>query len=235
LDGGTDSAALVADAGAPDVPSMCVAGLGGIPRTQLTAAVTRGMCMASTDLDLLCGNDVGLITRGCGQACYLKVAPEVGPIDAAALKACIIDCVKTQLTGKGTLSDGCLGCYGETVTCTISKCLAPCAVSTTGQACNDCMMANMCTSSFYMCSGLPQPMPADGGARLDGPVDGSAADAAADMAAPADTRVADAPAAEAAAADGPAADAPAADAPAADAPAGDAPAADAASADSATD
>ena len=187
----TRSDALGGDTGdGPPAAGMCKGGFSSVNRAQLGAATSpTGMCATPGDLDIICNNDVAMKTRDCGSGCLVTVTAA----DPAAFLVCVSNCVALA----HPLTAGCLGCYTQSVSCTLSKCLGPCAADPSSTACMTCQATNNCLSAFFSCSGLPsgQP-PADGGAGdggadggADGGTDGSTTDAAAVDAPPADASV----------------------------------------------
>ena len=59
------------------------------------------------------------------------------------------NCIK-MMTG---LSDGCVACFGATISCTVSKCLQFCLADQNSVACTMCRATN-CDPAFVTCSGL---------------------------------------------------------------------------------
>jgi hypothetical protein len=89
----------------------------------------------------------------------------VGPVLAnpsdeniANLTNCVVDCIVEQPVD---LSQGCLGCYGDTVACGATWCAGLCAADTDDPDCIACRcggtgnagMVN-CVEDFDTCSGL---------------------------------------------------------------------------------
>ena len=102
-----------------------------------TGMMMMGACTNPTDLGIVQTKDVKKITADCGKM-------HIG--NDAATKTCI---------KMGTsLSDPCVTCFADTVSCVISKCLQPCLADSGSQACTDCRAMN-CDPAFKACSGLP--------------------------------------------------------------------------------
>ncbi len=154
--------AVTPDGGASDgvgsdmASTQCRGTFAALNRAQLAGATRpNGMCAMPADLDIICGNDVGLTTRTCGQTCFL-----MNPEEAAVI-ACTTMCVKVALNPD--LTDPCLGCYATAVSCTLKNCAAVCAADPNGQPCLQCQTTNGCLPGFFGCSGLPAPMAPGGG------------------------------------------------------------------------
>ncbi len=107
-------------------------------------------CQNETDLNWL-HSDVGEGQTGrelareaagdCGLACLNHPTPDT----------CAIQCM---VTSKGVqLSDGCAGCYGRIVLCTIGECLLKCIDDPQAQQCKDCQDDKGCNDDFYACTG----------------------------------------------------------------------------------
>ena len=88
------------------------------------------------------GRDLAREAAGdCGLGCLNHPAP-----DQCAVKCMVQD--------KGVkLSDGCAGCYGGIVLCTIGSCLAKCIDDAQAQICKDCQETKGCNVTFYACTG----------------------------------------------------------------------------------
>jgi hypothetical protein len=96
-----------------------------------------GACTNAADLGIVQTKDVKTITADCGKA-------NIG--NDTKTKACI---------KMGTnLSDPCVTCFADTVSCVINKCLNQCIADSNSQMCTDCRAAN-CDPAFEACSGLP--------------------------------------------------------------------------------
>jgi hypothetical protein len=102
-----------------------------------TGMMAMGACTNAADLGIVQTKDVKTITADCGKA-------NIG--QDAKVKACI---------KMGTnLSDPCVTCFADTVSCVVNKCLMQCITDTNSQACKDCRATN-CDPAFVACSGLP--------------------------------------------------------------------------------
>jgi hypothetical protein len=151
-----------------------------ITREKLAADVTTGKCMAPSDLDSICSNDVIDYTTKCGAFSYIALKGDAGAdfmVNEEALRTSTLMCVKTLLA-KAPVSDDCLSCYGQAVACTLSHCGNVCLPDPSNPACRPCQISAGCGSMLYACSGLPMPPSmADGGAGDGGGVDAGAIDA----------------------------------------------------------
>jgi hypothetical protein len=58
----------------------------------------------------------------------------------------------TCMKGKG-LTQGCAGCWGASVDCTVNNCILPCALDAMGADCKACNV-KMCDPAFNTCSGF---------------------------------------------------------------------------------
>lgn len=146
-DGSTDAIAT-GDTG----PLMCMGTFGALNRTQLGAVTNpAGKCAAAADLDAICSSDVGMAMRVCGQQCFLANPTRPDLVE------CTITCAKQQLAPKPSPSDGCLTCYGGTVSCTLMNCRDVCAADSMGLPCLKCQNEKNCLAPFFACSGLPAP------------------------------------------------------------------------------
>jgi hypothetical protein len=183
-----DAAAVTGDSGSVDVPGladaaaslMCKALSRPLTRAELTPLVTSGMCMAASDLDTVCANDVVTITKNCAGINYLALKGDAGAdfqVDIAMLKAKTTTCVRTLLAS-AAISDGCLGCFGDATICGLAKCANMCLPDPTVPACGECLNTSGCSDNFYTCTGLPPPLPSDGGVSDAAPTGDAAVDAA---------------------------------------------------------
>lgn len=172
------------DAGATDggtgPMAMCTGTFATINRATLGAATKPGSkCSMAADLDSICTRNIGDIARACGQSC-------VGAGDR-----CLPTCVKNMMA---SVSDDCLGCYAQVVSCTKDKCFGECVNDPKSAACAQCQVATGCLGTFFACSGLPGgPAASDGGTGGDGGAsDGAASsDGGTDAAAVSDGAAAD--------------------------------------------
>ena len=113
-------------------------GTGGSATTSTgTGGAPGGACTNQADLAVVQSKDVATIAGTCGKN-------NIG--NETATKKCIKD--------ETNLSDPCVGCFYDTIQCTISKCLTQCLADPAAQACKDCRAQN-CDPAFYACSGLP--------------------------------------------------------------------------------
>lgn len=111
-------------------------------------------CQGDTDLSWLgskvndeqTGRELAREAAGdCGLGCLSEPKP-----DKCAIK-CMTDIRGVQLT------DGCAGCYGGIVLCTINKCINVCMGDPQAQICKDCQEEKGCNETFYACTGpLPE-------------------------------------------------------------------------------
>jgi hypothetical protein len=178
-DGGSNDASSVesgvtGDTAGPDASGELVCtGLAAKPtRAQLTADVTMGKCMAPSDLDAICSNDLVLLTSNCGGLSYVKLraSSDAGAdfvIDEAALRTATLMCVKTLLD-KAVVTDDCLSCYGSAVTCTLAHCANVCLPDPNNPTCRPCQLNSGCGAMLYACSGLPAPPSGPDGGAGDG-------------------------------------------------------------------
>ena len=115
-----------------------------------TAATPKDQCQNDADMKWLkadqgkgqTGRDLAREAAGdCGLGCLNHPAPD----------QCAIKCM---LGDKGVkLSDGCAGCYGGIVLCTIEKCIAKCIDDAQAKVCKDCQEEKGCNTPFYACTG----------------------------------------------------------------------------------
>ena len=92
----------------------------------------------SFDLDYICQNTeyVQAVSLDCGIAC-LNDGEE-----------CIVACMTEQLA----LTNSCIGCFGEQVTCIVANCFLACAFGSE-EDCAECALAN-CEAGFNECAGI---------------------------------------------------------------------------------
>lgn len=115
-----------------------------------TAQAPKDQCQNTADITWLkadqgkgqTGRDLAREAAGdCGLGCLNHPAPD----------QCAIKCM---LGDKGVkLSDGCAGCYGGIVLCTIGKCIAKCIDDAQAKVCKDCQEEKGCNTPFYACTG----------------------------------------------------------------------------------
>ncbi len=100
-------------------------------------ASAQGNC-TSFDLDYICQNTeyVQAISLDCGLAC-LNDGEE-----------CLVACMTEQLA----LTNNCIGCFGEQVTCIVQSCFLACAFGSE-EDCAECALAN-CEAGFNECAGI---------------------------------------------------------------------------------
>jgi hypothetical protein len=156
------------------VPGMCHGVYDGYSRKTLGESVqSGGQCTKASDLDVICDNDIVGITTTCGTDCLLT--GKYGPftmVKQPELTMCTSDCAKAKVMPG--LSDPCLQCYAQVVTCTTVNCALQCALDTSGKPCQTCQVQKGCLAAFSACSGVPAPQRGsgpDGGASLDAVVD----------------------------------------------------------------
>jgi hypothetical protein len=103
----------------------------------LFQAEAQGNC-TSFDLDYICKNTeyVQNVSLDCGLAC-LNDGEE-----------CLVACMTEQLA----LTNGCIGCFGEQVTCIVQSCFLACAFGSE-EDCAECALAN-CEAGFNECAGI---------------------------------------------------------------------------------
>ena len=154
------AAVVGADGGADAMGAapMCKATFADFNRTTLGAQTNpAGKCAASSDLDVVCANDVGGVSRSCGKSCFT----------AGGDASCTSTCVKVTINP--SVTEPCLSCYTLAFNCTVEKCFGDCAVDPNSPACIACQNTNTCLSILYSCSGLPgaaKPVDAGGDASL---------------------------------------------------------------------
>jgi hypothetical protein len=112
--------------------------------TSSTTAITAA-CKDSADQTIVNTKDIPGITQTCA-------TQNLGN-DANTRM-----CIKTQ-TG---LSDNCVTCFDQEVSCVISHCVSMCSSDPMGAACSTCRATN-CDPAFISCSGLPATAPGDAG------------------------------------------------------------------------
>ena len=76
----------------------------------------------------------------CGLACVSASAPD----------ECALRCMNNQGV---ELTDGCAGCYGFIVLCTINNCLQQCIDDPHSDVCDACQTEKGCNDEFYTCTG----------------------------------------------------------------------------------
>lgn len=67
-----------------------------------------------------------------------------------ALADCVIECTGNEYD----LSNGCLTCYGDVVSCGGANCVGACAADPSSELCDQCLIDNGCTGGFEDCSGI---------------------------------------------------------------------------------
>lgn len=88
------------------------------------------------------GRDLAREAAGdCGLGCLNDDAPG----------ECAIDCMIEKRSV--VLSNGCAGCYGDIVLCTINKCLPQCIDDPQAEVCKGCQEAKGCQATFDTCTG----------------------------------------------------------------------------------
>jgi hypothetical protein len=149
-------AACEAESSTPAAKDVVTAGTDAA--TGETAGDTAGevatgpmdMCQGTEDLAWLkatlpsgqTGRELAREAAGdCGLGCLNNPAPD----------KCAIKCMKESVGVQ--LSDGCAGCYGGIVLCTINKCLPKCIDDAQAQICKDCQETKGCNAPFYACTG----------------------------------------------------------------------------------
>lgn len=114
-----------------------------------SAAGGKDLCQSTEDLGWLksklasgqTGRELAREKAGdCGLGCLNDAAPD----------KCAIDCMKKEGV---QLTDGCAGCYGGIVLCTIENCLPKCIDDPQAQICKDCQVEKGCDGTFYTCTG----------------------------------------------------------------------------------
>ncbi len=136
---GSESGGDAADTGAADAGATADAAESPKDQCQNTADMTwlkadQGGGQSGRDLAREAAGD-------CGLGCLNHPAPD----------QCAIKCM---LGDKGVkLSDGCAGCYGGIVLCTIEKCIAKCIDDAQATVCKDCQEDKGCNTPFYACTG----------------------------------------------------------------------------------
>jgi hypothetical protein len=100
-------------------------------------AGAQGNC-TSFDLDYICQNTeyVQAVSLDCGLECLSEG------------EECLLTCMTEQLT----LTNNCIGCFGEQVTCIVQSCFLACAFGSE-EDCTECALAN-CEVGFNECAGV---------------------------------------------------------------------------------
>jgi hypothetical protein len=100
-------------------------------------AGAQGNC-TSFDLDYICQNTeyVQAVSLDCGLDCLSEG------------EECLLACMTEQLT----LTNNCIGCFGEQVTCIAQSCFLACAFGSE-EDCTECALAN-CEVGFNECAGV---------------------------------------------------------------------------------
>jgi hypothetical protein len=100
-------------------------------------AGAQGNC-TSFDLDYICQNTeyVQAVSLDCGLDCLSEG------------EECLLACMTEQLT----LTNNCIGCFGEQVTCIVQSCFLACAFGSE-EDCTECALAN-CEVGFNECAGV---------------------------------------------------------------------------------
>ncbi|MEM9726934.1 MAG: hypothetical protein AAF997_00005, partial [Myxococcota bacterium] len=91
-----------------------------------------------------------LVSDGCGQN-VAQVLSDNTPENRAALGRCVDQCTADQGIG---LSEACLSCYGDTVTCGAAFCPAECAADVNTPTCQACGCQANCFRDFEVCTGF---------------------------------------------------------------------------------
>ena len=119
---------------------------GVTPTTDLCQGAEDKAYLAGTVAD---GKHAGKTGRDAAAAaartCGLKFLAEDDP------KPPTVACMTTDPENIA-LTDGCAGCYGDIVVCSISNCAGPCSAGTAEQ-CSTCQADAGCTDAFNVCAG----------------------------------------------------------------------------------
>ena len=152
--------------------TACTGSFAGLTQAQLMGAIAASSgdkkCASAADVALLCTANIATIAGQCGVGCAS------GP--QAMFKTCTSSCITMMVK----LSEGCAGCYVDTVACTQQNCLNQCIANPMAPACTACQREKGCRGEFEKCTGIPGPA-GDGGAPDSGGTtgDGGVVDAAA--------------------------------------------------------
>jgi hypothetical protein len=117
------------------------------------------LCQNAPDLAYLAATISGGKHDGkTGRAAASSAASSCGLANIAAEdpKAATITCMQNAPENVG-LTNGCTGCYGDIVLCTIEQCISKCAVDPSSTPCTDCQAEKGCVAAFDTCTGpLPE-------------------------------------------------------------------------------
>lgn len=91
-----------------------------------------------------------LVSDGCGVEVGQVLANNT-PTNRNALGRCVDQCTEDQ---GFPLSEDCLRCYGDTVTCGAAFCPGPCAPSVNTEVCQRCGCEANCFRDFELCTGF---------------------------------------------------------------------------------
>jgi len=121
--------------------------------------VTEAQIAAAMPKDSLCGDPTdtckgGLIDRL--SECTREVVIANLGTPGAQLRSKIEECVFADAATKAKVSSGCLGCFLDSATCVVDKCLFEC--STEGVGCDTCRMTNNCVQPVFACAKVPNPL-----------------------------------------------------------------------------
>ena len=119
---------------------------------RFTSQDPNGACVSDDDKIELCGLEerIDTVMQTCGMTnCITQIGDTS---EGGALAQCGTDCVSEQTQ----LSDGCSGCFGNVLACTMRECGAEALGSIGGDtaALDACVEAN-CGDSFSACAGIP--------------------------------------------------------------------------------
>ena len=146
------SSSTAGSSGGGNTEKQCVVTYEGLTSTEFLAEVTAGKaCSDDSDAETVCTSDMTDIAGECGKGC-------LGMGDDAAQATCVAGCITDTLAeDKASLSDECISCYTVDVECARKNCLLACGLDPTSANCATCRAENNCASTFYDCSGLPEP------------------------------------------------------------------------------
>ena len=99
----------------------------------------EGACTNEADQAVIAENDVPALTQTAAFACLADEDPGA--------------CTAASVAADTGMSEACVACYAEQVTCALEYCAADCIADAEGEACTTCRESN-CTPLFAPCSGI---------------------------------------------------------------------------------
>jgi hypothetical protein len=117
----------------------------GVSNEDLRAAtVPTGTCQGDMELELICEGAIVEKIAECARE---------NALTGAKFEANVVSCVRKVKTFD-VVTDTCLACYTASAKCALDACIAEC-VAGDSKGCDDCRMANGCTTGWYTCADFP--------------------------------------------------------------------------------